>query len=126
MTDQRGFTLLEVALAMGIIGITMIPVANMWLAVSRAAIVANELALATNLAQRTLETKIRNVPFDAQQSATGIDPETALQYTLTVTSEVIPGHSTPSLRRVEVQVSLPDSATPIVHLVTLTAKENAP
>jgi prepilin-type N-terminal cleavage/methylation domain-containing protein len=124
MSNQRGFTLLEVALALAIIGITLIPAANMWLAVSQASIATEQLALATNLAQRTLESRIRNVPFEDQQPATGLDPQTALRYTLTIASESIPGHSTPTLRRVEVTVSSPDSATPIVQLITLTAKEN--
>lgn len=127
MKNERGFTLMEVSIALAIVGITMIPAANMWVAISQASIASEQLARATNLAQRTLESRIRNVPFDEQQPASGVDPETSLYYDLTFTPESIPHQKIPStLRRVEVSVSSPGEGTALVRLVTLTAKENSP
>lgn len=123
MSDPRGFTLMEVAVAMAIIGIALVPATNLWVNASKATAATDQLALATNLAQRTLESKIRDVAFDNQQAASGIDPQTGLQFTLAIASESIPGYSAPTLRRVQVTVSLPGSATPIAQLVTLTARE---
>lgn len=123
MKRQRGFSLLEVAIAMAIFAIVMVPAATMWLAVSQASVVGEQLALATNLAERLLESRVRNVPYEAQQPAEGFDAETALRYTLSLSPVTLPGHATPTLRKVEVRVSLPDRDAVLVRLVTYSAKE---
>lgn len=121
---QRGMTILEVTVALGIVSIALVPTANMWLAAAQATVAAEERAQATALAQRVLESRVRDVSYDQQIATSGIDVASGLAYALTLEPATLaPPLSTSTLRRAQVTVSAAGSAEPIAVLVSMTAKE---
>lgn len=121
---RRGFTLIEVVISMGIITLALVPASNMWVASAEATSRTERLSEAMNLAQRTLETNFRNVPYSSQQATSGMDPQTGLDYSLTLSVETLGSpFVNHTLRKGEVVVTLHASLTPIVTLVALVAQE---
>lgn len=121
---QNGMTMLEVTIAIGIVSIALVPTANMWLAAARATAAAEERAQATALAQRVLESRVRDVSYDQQVATSGIDVGSGLGYALSLAPATLaPPLSTSTLRRAQVSVTAAGSAEPIVVLVSMTAKE---
>lgn len=121
---QRGMTILEVTVALGIVSIALVPTANMWLAAAQATAASEERAQATALAQRVLESSVRDVSYDQQIATSGIDVASGLAYALTLAPATLaPPLSTSTLRRAQVTVTAAGSAEPIAVLVSMTAKE---
>lgn len=121
---QAGMTLIEVTLALGIVSIALVPTANMWLAAAQATSAAEQRSKAMALAQRVLESNVRDVSYDQQVATSGIEIDSGLQYALTLTPEPLPAPlTTSSLRRAVVTVTPRGGDAPIVELVSLTAKE---
>lgn len=123
MTHQRGMTLLEVTIAIGIVSLALVPTANMWLAASQATVAAEQRSRATALAQRVLESSVRDVSYDQQVATSGVDVESGLSYALTLAPAALAPLSTPTLRRAQVTVTPAGGSDPLAELVSLTAKE---
>lgn len=123
MARQRGMTILEVTLAIAIVSIALVPTANMWLAASRATVAAEQRSQATALAQRVLESNVRDVAYDQQVATSGVDVGSGLSYALTLEAAPLPPLTTRTLRRARVTVTPAGSPEPLVQLVSLTAKE---
>lgn len=124
MGRQHGMTLLEVTLAIAIVSIALVPTANMWLASARATAAAEARAAAGALAQRVLESSVRDVAYDQQVATAGIDVASGLSYALALDPVTLAAPlTTSSLRRATVTVTTRDSSRPLLELVALTAKE---
>jgi prepilin-type N-terminal cleavage/methylation domain len=120
----RGQSLIEVILAITIIGIALVPASRMWVASSQATVATDRQAAATNLAQRILEAHFRNVAYAKQVPLSGTDAGTGLAYRLTLEPMTLPAGYTPkTLRRGRVVVTEPGSPQPIAQLHALTAQE---
>lgn len=120
----RGQSLIEVILAITIIGIALVPASRMWVASSQATAATERQAAATNLAQRILEAHFRNVAYAQQVPVSGKDVGTGLAYQLTIEPMSLPsGYSPKSLRRGRVVVTEPGSSQPIAQFFALTAQE---
>ena len=115
--DERGFSLIEVAISLAIISIALVPTAKMWVAISQANVAVGQKAEALVIAQQVLERDVRSKAFDDQPVGTyqGVDATSGLRYVLTRTQ---PGTS---LKRAEVNVYA--SEDHLIRMVTLTAKE---
>lgn len=118
MRKRPGLTLIEIAVALGIVAIAVVPAVNMWLAASAANQATGDYAEALVVAQLLIESKVRVIAFDDQVSASGVDAASTLAYDL----QVVP--LSPTLKRATATVKRPGSEEPLVRLVTLTAKEN--
>lgn len=117
MRRTRGFTLVEMAIAMGIVSIALVSTANLWLKATLADQAIMQRDDATMLIMQLLETKIRGIPYDHQVPTSGVDSSTGLRYALTF-SQV-----TPTLRQVTLTITAPDATTPSDSIVTLVARE---
>ncbi|HEY9854814.1 MAG TPA: prepilin-type N-terminal cleavage/methylation domain-containing protein [Stenomitos sp.] len=124
MARQNGMTLIEVALAIAIVSIALVPTANMWLASAQATASAGQRSRASALAQRILESSVRDVSYDQQVATSGIDVDSGLRYALTLAPATLaPPLKTSTLRRATVTVTTTNDPQPLVELVSLTAKE---
>ena len=124
MRNARGLTLIEVVLAMAIIGIALVPASRMWVASSQATSATERQAAATNLAQRILEAHFRNVSYAKQVPVNGTDAATGLAYRMTLEPMSLPAGYTPkTLRRAWVVVTEPGNLRPIAQFYALTAQE---
>lgn len=122
--SARGQSLMEVILAVAIIGIALVPASRMWVASSQATSATERQAAATNLAQRILEAHFRNVSYAQQVPVSGTDPGTKLAYRMTLEPMTLPSGYTPkTLRRARVVVTEPGSLQPIAQFYALTAQE---
>jgi len=121
--QEDGMTLIEVALALAIISVALVPTANMWLASAQSTQAAERLARAQLLAQRMLESQVRDVAYSQQAATSGIDVTSGLSYDVTLSAQSYPSLSTPTLRRAVVTVRAADG-TFLAQLTTLTAKED--
>lgn len=121
---MRGFSLIEVILAMTIISIALVPASRMWVASSQATVATDRQAAATNLAQRILESQFRNVSYASQKAASGTDPSTGLAYRLTIEPMPLPApYPVKTLRRAKVVVTEPNSNVTLAQFHALTAQE---
>lgn len=118
MAKRKGLTLIEIAVALGIVAVALVPAVNMWLSASQANQATGDYAEALVVAQLLIESKIRVIAFDDQVSESGVDAASALAYDL----QVVP--LSPTLKRATATVKRPGSEDALVKLVTLTAKEN--
>lgn len=124
MAAPQGMTMLEVTLAIAIVGIALVPTANMWLAASQATAAAEQRSRATALAQRVLESSVKDVSYDLQVATSGVDVASGLSYALVLEpAPLAPPLVTNTLRRARVTVTPPGATEPLVELVSLTAKE---
>lgn len=124
MRREQGMTLIEVTLAIGIVSIALVPTANMWLAAAQATAAAEQRSKATALAQRVLESSVRDVSYDQQVATSGVEVDSGLQYALTLEPATLPSPlTTATLRRAVVRVIPTGGDEPLVELVSLTAKE---
>lgn len=117
--SEAGFSLVEVAIALSIISIALVPTAQMWLAISQANHAIGQKAQALVVAQQVIERDVRAKPFSAQGpgTVTGLDASSGLRYEL---ERVALG---PGLLRAEARIMEPGQNTPLIRMVTLTAKE---
>jgi Tfp pilus assembly protein PilV len=115
---RPGWTLIEAAVAMAIVLVVALPASKMYAAAVEANAATEQQVKALILAQLVLESRIRVVPFDQQQAATGFDPDGDLNWTLTLTPVAT------NLRKARVEVRAPGQTAVTLKLEALSAKEN--
>ena len=116
---EAGFSLIEVAIALAIVSIALVPTAQMWVAISQANRAIGQKAEALVVAQQILEREVRSKGYDAQPlgSFPGVDATSGLSYELTRVA------SGATLKRAEVRVFESGGGSLLIRMVTLTAKE---
>lgn len=114
---QRGFTLVELAVAMAIVSVALVSTANLWLKATFADQTIMQRDDATMLIMQLLETQIRGVPYDHQVPTSGVDSHTGLHYAMTF------AQVTPTLRQITLTITAPGATTPFDSVVTLVARE---
>ncbi len=117
---EAGASLIEVALAVTLIAIALVPTSRLWLASAQADQAAAEKTEALVIAQRLLEQRVRAIPFASVSSVTGTDSATGLTYAMALAD--VPGMPA-GVKRVEISVSRPADSAPLIRMVTLAAKE---
>lgn len=114
---KRGFTLVEMAVAMAIVGVALVSTADLWLKATFADQAIMQRDDATMLIMQLLETQIRGIPYDDQVPTSGMDHHTGLHYAMTF------AQVTPTLRQVTLTLTAPGTTAPFASVVTLVARE---
>lgn len=120
---EAGFSLVEAAIAMLIIGIALVPTSRLWVSNAQANQAIGRKAEALLVAQQVLEREVRGKSFESLPTSplSGDEPASGLQYELVLTP--VAGFEA-GLKRAEVRVWQAGQAEIIVRLVTLAAKES--
>ncbi len=116
---EAGFSLIEVAIALAIISIALVPTAQMWIGISQANRAIGQKAQALVVAQQVLEREVRSKAYDDQPlgSFPGVDATSGLDYVLERSA------SGTRMKRAEVRVFQAGEPAPLIRMVTMTAKE---